>query len=508
MRRVLAVIACILVFVLGVFAGAAGYYTVSAPKIDESKIEMTVRPVKPITPAKVRDKIAALPSAVTLEDETAVKDARRAYNSLSDEQKAQVTNFADLEAAEAEIKNIRDRAAAQAVIDAISALPSTLTLDDEAQVKAASKAYNALTADQKLLVTNASDLEAAIEEIKRLRVEAGLPEEDEEGSELSVHFFPLGNDKAGDCVYIKAGEVDILIDGGSATTSLSTIRDYVDQYVTDGVFEYAFVTHADLDHIANFAGTTKENTSLFDFYNFGTIIDFALSDKTSAAYSRYLSKRDKEVAEDGAKHFTALQCYNNEGDGAQRRYDLNDDTYIDILYNYYYEYESSDENNYSVCFLLTHGEHKFLFTGDLEKEGEAKLVENNVLPEVDFYKAGHHGSKTSTTPALMSVVKPKICVASCVAGSVEYTQNLDNTFPTQEFINNIAPYTDRVYVPAYVTLKQEGGKYKNDEYGLLNGTIVIRSIGSDLTVECSNNSVLLKDTEWFAQYRATPSAWA
>ena len=52
---------------------------------------------------------------------------------------------------------------------------------------------------------------------------------------------------------------------------------------------------------------------------------------------------------------------------------------INILYNYFYYYTSSDENNYSVVTLLTQelesGDKHYLFTGDLEKEGENKLVE-------------------------------------------------------------------------------------------------------------------------------------
>ena len=33
--------------------------------------------------------------------------------------------------------------------------------------------------------------------------------------DLSIHFMELGNEYAGDSIYIKAGETDILIDAGS-----------------------------------------------------------------------------------------------------------------------------------------------------------------------------------------------------------------------------------------------------------------------------------------------------
>ena len=38
----------------------------------------------------------------------------------------------------------------------------------------------------------------------------------------------------------------------------------------------------------------------------------------------------------------------------------------------------------------------------------------NLMPEVELYKAGHHGSKTSSSNALLEVIKPKIvCVSKC-----------------------------------------------------------------------------------------------
>ena len=49
----------------------------------------------------------------------------------------------------------------------------------------------------------------------------------------------------------------------------------------------------------------------------------------------------------------------------------------------------------------------------------------------------------------IEVIKPKIVVVTAVAGSVEYTQNLENTFPTTQALKNIAKYTDKVYVHFY-----------------------------------------------------------
>lgn len=325
--------------------------------------------------------------------------------------------------------------------------------------------------------------------------------------ELSIHFLELGNGYTGDCVYIKAGDTDVLVDAGSRSNSVSAITTYLDGFVEDDKIEYLIVTHADQDHIAGFAGTTKANTSIFDFYKFGTIIDFPLTDKTTATYNRYIEKRNLEVSNDGAIRYSALECYNNQN-GAQRTYDLGSGVELEILYNYFYEHSSSDENNYSVCFMLKHCGKNFLFTGDLEEKGEEYLVEYNDLPEVELFKAGHHGSKTSSTETLLSVIKPKIVCVTCCAGSVEYTQNLENTFPTQIMINNVAKYTDDVYVTTVAQIEQVGGEYEDVSFSSMNGNIVVTSTRSGVDVNCSNNNTLLKDTEWFREYRECPADWA
>ena len=327
--------------------------------------------------------------------------------------------------------------------------------------------------------------------------------------DLEMHFLELGNGYTGDSCYIKCGDVDILVDAGSRTSSSTTIANYLDTQVTDQKLEYIIVTHADRDHIAGFAGDSK-NPSIFARYEVDTIIDFPLTNKVGSketgVLKDYYSERDSRV-ERGAKHYNALQCYNNT-DGGQRTYKLSDTITLNILYNYYYENSSPDENNYSVCFQIEDGDNKYLFTGDLELEGEEKLVANNSLDKVKLFKAGHHGSKTSSNDCLLDVIQPEVCVVTCCAGSVEYTQNLENTFPTQLFINRISKWTDKVYVTTVGTIaKDDSGKWKDVSYTSLNGIVVVKVNNGLLNVECSNNNTVLKDTDWFKNNRTTPDAW-
>lgn len=316
--------------------------------------------------------------------------------------------------------------------------------------------------------------------------------------DLTIHFLELGNKYTGDCTYINAGGVDILIDAGSRTSSIPTLIAYLDQYVTDGILEYVIVTHAHQDHYAGFA-TPAGTESIFDHYECKTIIDFSQTNQKSSAtmYSNYLRERSDEIAQ-GATHYTADQCIST----GNSVFDLGNGIELQILDSYfYYNKDASGENNHSVCCMITQGDQHFLFTGDLEKSGEEKLVEMNNLPHMILYKAGHHGSKTSSNSVLLSVIQPEIVCICCCAGSSEYTDNNNNQFPTQDFINRIAPYTDRIYV---TTLCLD---YEKDSYTSMNGNIVVRSNVSGVTVNCSNSDKILKEWEWFIKNRVCPSNW-
>ena len=331
---------------------------------------------------------------------------------------------------------------------------------------------------------------------------------------LQFHFLELGNEYTGDSTYIKAGDLDILIDAGSRSSSAEDIIKYIDKYCTDGKLEYVISTHAHQDHIAGMVGNTKtqegntpknrdgndvDRTGIYYYYRIGTIIDFALTDSTSKLYSNYQIARQYAM-DRGAVHYTAANCFNNEGD-AKRSFQLTQEISLNIVYNYYYFNSSGDENNYSVCTLFTYknseSEHNFLLTGDLEKEGEEEIAKyydgstkEKTLPHCDLFKAGHHGSVSSSNECLLSIITPDICTVCCCAGSVEYTANYNNVFPTQEFINRIAKYTDKVYVTSYYD-------EKNKKFASLNGTIIVSSNGIDVAVAASNNLTKLKDSNWF-----------
>jgi hypothetical protein len=347
-------------------------------------------------------------------------------------------------------------------------------------------------------------------------------------SPITFNFIEQGDQYTGDCAYIKAGDNDILIDAGNRYSCASTLESFIDDssrtgdYVSDGKLEYVIATHAHQDHIAGFYGVADSSAAghngIFYHYSVGTIIDFPQDSASSAVYTDYLTARNYAVS-NGAKHFTALQCWNSEGNGASQTYQLGNNLTMQVLYNYFYDHTPdeasglnssfsssgfSDENDYSVSVLFTQGNKHFLFAGDSEAYAEYSLVKYNSLPVIDLYKADHHGSYTASTDALLSVIQPKlVCVSACV-GNAEYAKtNSSNSFPAQAAIDRLAPYTDRVYC---TTL----GSYTDSIFHTpMNGNIIVSyDASSNETLTCSNNTTKLKDSAWFKAYRTTPSAWA
>jgi competence protein ComEC len=79
----------------------------------------------------------------------------------------------------------------------------------------------------------------------------------------------------------------------------------------------------------------------------------------------------------------------------------------------------SNTNNNSIVTVLEFGSSRMLVTGDAEDERSKKVqaalvgrLQSDRLFPIDVYVVGHHGSETSSSEALISLIKPTFAVIS------------------------------------------------------------------------------------------------
>lgn len=70
------------------------------------------------------------------------------------------------------------------------------------------------------------------------------------------------------------------------------------------------------------------------------------------------------------------------------------------------------DNESGICILFRRENCGILITGDRSESGEMMLLQSHVLPDVDILVAGHHGSASSTSEALIAATTPEIAFIS------------------------------------------------------------------------------------------------
>ena len=242
--------------------------------------------------------------------------------------------------------------------------------------------------------------------------------------ELQVHFGQ------GDSTLIIYDDFHILIDGGNNGAE-DILLNYLEAVGVDDL-EIVVATHPDADHIGGLA-------EVLQTYSVDLIIDSGEA-HTSQTYKAYL-KQVEEQKQLGAQYL--------EDDDLV--FELADGVTFEVIET---GDDNGDRNNNSVVTKLTYNDVAFLFTGDMESDVEKKILSRDL--DVDILKAGHHGSKTSSSMAFLEVVKPKTVVIS--AGK-------NNTYghPHPVLLNRLKAYTEDIYVTAdlgHIVITTDGQTYE------------------------------------------------
>ena len=206
---------------------------------------------------------------------------------------------------------------------------------------------------------------------------------EETGDNLTVHFIDVGQ---GDATLLVCGEDAMLIDGGNNTKGTALQKYLAEQSIT--TLTYVVATHPDADHI----GGLDVIVYKFDCENIWmpelTSDTASYEELQNALWEKNYTAVQPKVGETFTLGSACVTVLSPEG-------------------------THDNSNDYSIALLVTHGKNRFLFTGDLSAKAEEKLVSDGLIPDVDVYKAGHHGSSHSNSGALLDAAKPEYAVVSC-----------------------------------------------------------------------------------------------
>jgi len=209
---------------------------------------------------------------------------------------------------------------------------------------------------------------------------------------LEVHAINVGQADA-TLVIGPTGET-MLIDSGDWRDDGETVLEYLRAHDVDRI-DHLVTTHPHADHIGGHAAVIEYYETEAD--GIGAVYDPGVA-HTSATYDRYLDaveEHDVALLEAAAGDEIPF-----EGVGA-------------TVYNPPPASDSTELHEASLTLRLEYGETAFLFTGDAEAGTEDRMAEayGDDL-SADVFHAGHHGSRTSSSDALLEVVDPAATVVS------------------------------------------------------------------------------------------------
>lgn len=203
---------------------------------------------------------------------------------------------------------------------------------------------------------------------------------------MRMWFLDVGQ---GDATFIESPEGhQILVDAGRDQGVMSKLG--VLMWPWDRSIDAIVITHMDADHITGFVEVLER-------------FDVAMVISTGA-------EADTQIAQElltAIEQESARMLYVQDGD----RFSMGSVDFRVLWPDRLYRNEVPDDrNNASVVLEVEYRETTVLLTGDIEADVEEQLLSE--VRDVDVLKAGHHGSKTSSTPAFLERTLPEVAVIS------------------------------------------------------------------------------------------------
>lgn len=197
---------------------------------------------------------------------------------------------------------------------------------------------------------------------------------------LTLHFIDVGQ---GDSTLVQLEDFTMLVDCGDKSHGDEVIN-YLRQRNINNL-DILVTTHPDADHIGGCS-------QLLQQINTTTVWDNG-QEKDTQAFQNYIKLAEQK----GLKII-------NKGNNIKIP-----NGYI-IALNPDQQDMFSDFNQNSIVLMVIYGKQKFLLTADCEQGCEKRLSKYQLSSQI--LKAGHHGSKTSSSQIFLDKVKPQIAIIS------------------------------------------------------------------------------------------------
>jgi competence protein ComEC len=209
--------------------------------------------------------------------------------------------------------------------------------------------------------------------------------------QLHIVFMNVGQ---GDATFIQTPSGrQILVDGGLYP---SVLNDQLGRQMPfwDKEIDMLIATHPDADHVSGLVG-------VFDRYRVNQIITNGQSFGESPIYDEVLTAA--QTQETDVRPVQAGEII-----------EIEDGVRLEVVHPGPVLIEENRNEN-SVSMRLVYGEFSFLFTGDAEQMGEAEMLAAERPLTALVFKAGHHGSNSSSSLPFLQAVQPQIIIVSAGA---------------------------------------------------------------------------------------------
>lgn len=207
---------------------------------------------------------------------------------------------------------------------------------------------------------------------------------------LTVAFLNVGQ---GDSIFIESPSGNqVLIDGGVGRGVLRELSSVLKFY--DRSIDVVIATHPDADHIGGLVDVLEK-------YKVDLILEPGVESDTNV----YKSLEEKVSGLETSGKMKKILARSG------MNIDLGGGAVLEILFPEK-DVEGWETNTASIIARLVYGENEFLLTGDSPSAIENYLVYKKYNLTSDVLKAGHHGSRTSSSDNFVRAVNPEYVVIS------------------------------------------------------------------------------------------------